>query len=103
MMRIKLVGIVLIVVAILGFIYFTLAIPVDLYMYELSPYFPADPGFLMPFLQWDVFDWRWGIAIPVYTIIVVCCVVLIWVGGKMVTTPPSQPKERVESAEGREP
>ncbi len=101
MMRIKILGTFLIAVADLSIVYFTLAIPVDLYFYELGPEFMEGPGFLVPFLPWDLFDWRWGVAIPVYAAIVVLCAGLIWMGGKMVTTPPPQPVPLAEREEGR--
>ncbi len=103
MMRIKLAGTVLITIAVLGIIFFTLAIPVDLYFYEMGPEFIEGPGFLLPFVPWDLFNWEWAVAIPIFAAIVVFCGVLIWVGGKMMTTPPPQPIPLTEREEGREP
>ncbi len=102
MMKIKLAGMFLIAIAGIGIIFLTLAIPVDLYFYEMGPEFMEGPGFLVPFLPWDLFDWRWGIAIPMYAAMMFLCGVLIWVGGKMVTTPPPQPIALGELEEGRE-
>jgi hypothetical protein len=101
-LRTKLLGTLLITVAVLGIIYFTLVIPVDLFLNEMGPGFMANPGFLVPFLPGDIFDWRWGVAIPVYAAIVVVCGILIWVGSKMVTTPRPQPDQLVEREEGLE-
>ena len=94
--RIRVLGILLCLGSITSIIYFTLAIPVDLYLVEMSPYFMDGPGFLFPGLAWDLFDWRWAIAIPVYLFILFCCGVFLWMGGKMVTTVPTTPT-RIEN------
>jgi hypothetical protein len=66
MMRIKILGTFLIAGSILGIVFFTLALPIDLYFFEMSPYFTDGSGFVVSFLPWDVFDWRWALTIPVY-------------------------------------
>ncbi len=98
MIRIKVGGLVLVVLAILGIIFVTLALPVDLYLYEMGPYFADGPGFVVYFIPWDIFDWRWALTIPIYLLLVVGCVGLLYIGGKMVTTPAPKPT-RVEERE----
>jgi hypothetical protein len=91
MMRIKILGTFLIAGSILGIVFFTLALPIDLYFFEMSPYFTDGSGFVVSFLPWDVFDWRWALTIPVYGILVLACILIIWIGSKMVTTPALKP------------
>jgi hypothetical protein len=100
MMRIKVLGAFLIASSILGIIFFMLALPVDLYYYEMSPYFAEGPGFVVSSLPWDIFDWRWAITIPVYSFFTLACIFLMWMGFKLVTTPlpnPARLEERDEA------
>jgi len=41
-------------------------------------------------------DWQWMVVIPVWLIIAIICIILIWIGYSMLTTPPPVPLEELE-------
>ncbi len=80
-------------------IFYTLMVPVDLWM-ELDS-LPnlgvlAPSGFELMIGPWDIASWKWGLAIPIYLIVIVICLIAVWIGYSMVTTPPPVPLEELE-------
>ncbi len=74
-------------------------VPIDLWM-ELDQ--PAGTGVLAPsgfqlmIGNWDIANWKWGLALPIYLIVVVICLIAVWIGYSMLTTPPPVPLEELE-------
>jgi hypothetical protein len=94
----KIYGLIILVVGIVIAILYTFMVPVDLYMSEgvwLDAATNPNPGFFIAGLP-DVFNWRWGLALPIYLIVIVICLIAVWIGYSMVTTPPPVPLEELE-------
>ncbi|MHA1338658.1 MAG: hypothetical protein ACTSRZ_01370 [Promethearchaeota archaeon] len=41
-------------------------------------------------------DWEWMVVIPVWLIVAIICIIAIWIGISMLTTPPPVPLEELE-------
>ncbi|TFG21093.1 MAG: hypothetical protein EU530_01270 [Promethearchaeota archaeon] len=92
----KILGIILLVLGAFFAIAYTIMGPVDLILYNLNnsatQWWDAIPGF----------QWEWALMIPMFIVVLLVCVVLIWIGYSMITTPPPVPLEELEEELERE-
>lgn len=90
----KIIGaIVLILGALIGVIY-TMGSIVDLIMDELI----KNPNWDLAFRFFDVdwLDWRAFVVLPMWLIVILICIIAIWIGYSMLTTPAPVPLEELE-------
>ncbi len=107
----KIYGLVILVVGVLIAIFYTFMLPVDLWVAQEEAGGVLHPeGFILQIGVWDVANWKWALAIPIYLIVIVICLIAVWIGYSMVTTPPPVPLEELEeeleaeeSKEGKKP
>ena len=74
---------------------------VDLYLEAANI---GQKGFQMPFVsQWtienwgfDIFSWRLFVVLPLWLLVVLICIIAIWIGYSMLTTPAPVPLEELE-------
>ena len=79
---------------------YTLGSIVDLYLEAVG----AASGFQMPVVsQWtldnlgyDIFSWRLFVVLPLWLLVVLICIIAIWIGYSMLTTPAPVPLEELE-------
>ncbi len=92
----KILGVILLVLGALIAVFYTMMGPVDLIMHNLRPlaeqFWDAIPGF----------QWEWALMIPMFIVVLLVCVVMIWIGYSMITTPPPVPLEELEEELERE-
>ena len=92
----KILGVVLLVLGVLIVVFYTLMGPVDLILTVVEStamsWLRNIPGF----------SWTWALMIPMYIVVLLVCVVLIWLGYSMITTPPPVPLEELEEELERE-
>lgn len=84
-------------VGILIAIIYTLGSIVDLYMETLGN---TANGFSIPLLTqmlgFDPFSWQLFTVAPLWLIVILICVIAIWIGYSMLTTPAPVPLEELE-------
>ncbi|MFX0140586.1 MAG: hypothetical protein ACFFDN_43500 [Candidatus Hodarchaeota archaeon] len=92
----KVIGLVIMIVGILIAVIYTLGSIVDLYLQSgfLNPN-PVEDGFMIPGLP-DLFDWRLFVVAPLWLIVILICVIAVWIGYSMLTTPAPVPLEELE-------
>ncbi len=92
----KIIGLIIMVVGILLAVVYTLGSIVDLYLQGtfLNPN-PNPDGFIIPGLP-DLFDWKLFVVGPLWLIVILICVIAIWIGYSMLTTPAPVPLEELE-------
>jgi hypothetical protein len=92
----KILGIILLVLGFLFLVIYTVMGPVDLIFYNLNAdavqFWDAIPGF----------QWEWALMIPMFIVVLLVCIVMIWIGYSMITTPPPVPLEELEEELERE-
>lgn len=92
----KILGIILLVLGVFFIFAYTIMGPVDLILYNLdqnaTQFWDVIPGF----------QWEWALMIPMFIVVLLVCVVLIWIGYSMITTPPPVPLEELEEELERE-
>ena len=83
-------------VGILIAVIYTLGSIVDLYLQSgFLNATPIEDGFFIPGLP-DIFDWRLFVVAPLWLIVILICVIAIWIGYSMLTTPAPVPLEELE-------
>ena len=96
----KIIGLIIMLVGIIIAILYTLGSIVDLYLEAVG--FSA--GFQMPIIsEWtinnlgfDIFSWRLFVVLPLWLLVVLVCIIAIWIGYSMLTTPAPVPLEELE-------
>ena len=92
----KILGIILLALGALIFVAFLFMGPIDLIYYNLdstaTQWWDSIPGF----------QWEWALMIPMFIVVVLICVVMVWIGYSMITTPPPVPLEELEEELERE-
>ncbi len=93
----KIYGLVILAVGVLIAVFYTIMLPVDLWVTQENLGGVLRPeGFEFMIGVWDVANWKWALAIPIYLIVVVICLIAVWIGYSMLTTPPPVPLEELE-------
>ena len=92
----KILGYILLSLGGLLFVFYTLIGPVDLILESVGSdaigWLRGVPGF----------NWKFSVMIPMFIVVVLVCMVLIWIGYSMITTPPPVPLEELEEELERE-
>lgn len=92
----KVIGFIIMVVGILIAILYTLGSIVDLFMEAIG----VPGGFTMPIisdvLPFDIFSWRLFVVLPLWLLVILVCIIAIWIGYSMLTTPAPVPLEELE-------
>ena len=96
----KIIGLIIMLLGIVIMVLYTLGSIVDLYLEATG----LEKGFLMPFVsQWtidnlgyDIFSWRLFVVLPLWLLVVLICIIAIWIGYSMLTTPAPVPLEELE-------
>jgi predicted DNA-binding transcriptional regulator len=73
---------------------------VDLYLEAIG----IENGFTMPIISpwteknwgFDIFSWRLFVVLPLWLLVVLICIIAIWIGYSMLTTPAPVPLEELE-------
>ena len=81
-------------------ILYTLGSIVDLLMEAVG----VSKGFEMPLISdmtealwgFDIFSWRLFVVLPLWLLVVLICIIAIWIGYSMLTTPAPVPLEELE-------
>lgn len=89
----KIIGLIVMIVGVVIAIVYTLGSIVDLYMVTLGN--TAD-GVYIPLFGIDFLDWRLFVVLPLWLIVILICVIAIWIGYSMLTTPAPVPLEELE-------
>ena len=90
----KVIGALIMAIGILIAIVYTMGSIIDL-LYDTVWYNPDwDAAFQI--LGVDVLDWRLFVVAPLWLIVILTCVIAIWIGYSMLTTPAPVPLEELE-------
>ena len=93
----KIIGLLIMLVGVIIAIVYTLGSVVDLYMETLGG---VDGGFSVKFLSdlfgVDLFSWRLFVVAPLWLLVILVCIIAIWIGYSMLTTPAPVPLEELE-------
>jgi hypothetical protein len=98
----KIIGLIIMLLGIIIMVLYTLGSIVDLYLEAVGP--TGNKGFEMPIIsQWtetylgyDIFSWRLFVVLPLWLLVVLICIIAIWIGYSMLTTPAPVPLEELE-------
>ncbi|MHA1821747.1 MAG: hypothetical protein ACTSU2_10750 [Promethearchaeota archaeon] len=90
----KIIGLLIILVAVVLIIGYTIIGPIDLYA-------ESHAGTLLDTsTQWlrniSGMNWKWAVVGPLWLVVLLVGVIAIWIGFSMVTTPPPLPLEELE-------
>jgi len=96
----KIIGLIIMLLGIVIMVLYTLGSIVDLYLEATV----GGKGFYMPivsqwtesFLGYDIFSWRLFVVLPLWLLVVLICIIAIWIGYSMLTTPAPVPLEELE-------
>ncbi|MFX1257598.1 MAG: hypothetical protein ACFFAN_07060 [Promethearchaeota archaeon] len=95
----KLIGLLIMLVGIFVAIIYTLGSIVDLFM-ESKLGGSHKNGFEIPFLTdlfgIDLFSWKLFVVAPLFLLVILICIIAIWIGYSMLTTPAPVPLEELE-------
>ena len=92
----KIIGLIIMVIGILIAVVYTLGSIVDLYLQSSwAGAAQSAQGFVIPGLP-DIFDWQLFVVAPLWLIVILICVIAIWIGYSMLTTPAPVPLEELE-------
>ena len=93
----KIIGLLIMLVGVIIAIVYTLGSVVDLYMETLGG---VAGGFSVKFLSdlfgVDLFSWRLFVVAPLWLLVILVCIIAIWIGYSMLTTPAPVPLEELE-------
>ena len=93
----KIIGLLIMLVGVIIAIVYTLGSVVDLYMETLGG---VTGGFAIKFLTdlfgVDLFSWRLFVVAPLWLLVILVCIIAIWIGYSMLTTPAPVPLEELE-------
>ncbi len=93
----KIIGLLIMLVGVIIAIVYTLGSVVDLYMETLGG---VTGGFEVKFLTnlfgVDLFSWRLIVVAPLWLLVLLVCIIAIWIGYSMLTTPAPVPLEELE-------
>jgi hypothetical protein len=93
----KIIGLLIMLVGVIIAIVYTLGSVVDLYMETLGG---VTGGFEVKFLSQlfgvDLFSWRLFVVAPLWLLVILVCIIAIWIGYSMLTTPAPVPLEELE-------
>jgi len=93
----KIIGLLIMLVGVIIAIVYTLGSVVDLFMETLGG---VTGGFEVPFLTnlfgVDLFSWRLFVVAPLWLLVILVCIIAIWIGYSMLTTPAPVPLEELE-------
>ena len=93
----KIIGLLIMLVGVIIAIVYTLGSVVDLYMETLGG---VTGGFQVEFLSKlfgvDLFSWRLFVVAPLWLLVILVCIIAIWIGYSMLTTPAPVPLEELE-------
>ncbi len=93
----KIIGLLIMLVGVIIAIVYTLGSVVDLYMETLGG---VTGGFEIKFLTnlfgVDLFSWRLFVVAPLWLLVILVCIIAIWIGYSMLTTPAPVPLEELE-------
>ena len=94
----KIIGLLIMLVGFVIAIVYTFGSIVDLMME--SSLFGVSGGFQIEFLTnllgIDIFSWRLFVVLPIWILVILICVIAIWIGWSMLTTPAPVPLEELE-------
>jgi hypothetical protein len=90
----KIIGAIVAILGILIGVVYTMGSLVDLLMDELF----NNPGWDLAFRFFgiDWLDWRLFVVLPLWLIVILICIIAIWIGYSMLTTPAPVPLEELE-------
>ena len=91
----KIIGLVIMLVGVLLAIVYTLGSIVDLFMESSiggSQALGFDIPILTDMLSFDPFSWKLFVVAPLWLIVILVCVIAIWIGYSMLTTPAPVPQ-----------
>ncbi|MFX0140915.1 MAG: hypothetical protein ACFFDN_45170 [Candidatus Hodarchaeota archaeon] len=95
----KVIGALIMIFGIIIAILYTLGSIVDLFL-ESSLGGGWRNGFSIPalteLLGFDIFSWRLFVVLPIWLLVVLICIIAIWIGYSMLTTPAPVPLEELE-------
>ncbi|MHA1727285.1 MAG: hypothetical protein ACTSWY_00975 [Promethearchaeota archaeon] len=91
----KIIGAVIMIVAILIIIGYTIIGPIDLL---LESSWAANFSWLVVPTEWlrNLLSWRWALMIPMWLVVFLVGIIAAWIGFSMLTTPPPVPLEELE-------
>ncbi|TXT54977.1 MAG: hypothetical protein BAJALOKI2v1_720002 [Promethearchaeota archaeon] len=89
----KIIGLIVMIVGILIAIIYTLGSIVDLFMVTIGG---NTDGLVFRIFDWDVLDWRLFVVAPLWLMVILICIIGIWIGYSMLTTPAPVPLEELE-------
>ena len=96
----KIIGLIIMLFGIIIAILYTLGSIVDLWMQAVW----GGAGFKMPIISdftidnwgFDIFSWSLFVVLPLWVLVVLICIIAIWIGYSMLTTPAPVPLEELE-------
>ncbi|MHA1688566.1 MAG: hypothetical protein ACTSUN_04415 [Promethearchaeota archaeon] len=83
------------IVGVIIAIIYTLGSVVDLYMATIGKQ-PSGIDLTSDWLGVDLLDWRLFVVAPMWLIIILVCIIAVWIGYSMLTTPAPVPLEELE-------
>ncbi|TFF63782.1 MAG: hypothetical protein EU521_00315 [Promethearchaeota archaeon] len=93
-MKDKVIGLIVMILGILIAIVYTMGSVIDLWFNTLG----ANPDWdlLLNFFGIDWLNWKLFVVLPMWLMIILICIIAIWIGYSMLTTPAPVPLEELE-------
>jgi hypothetical protein len=93
-MKDKVIGLIVMILGILIAIVYTMGSVIDLWFNTLGGNSGWDAWIRLFNIDW--LDWRLFVVLPMWLMIILICVIAIWIGYSMLTTPAPVPLEELE-------
>ena len=92
----KIIGAVIMILAILLIIVYTVIGPIDLLLTSDLPALDWFDGITAWLRNINGFNWKWAMMLPMFMVVFLISVIAAWIGFSMLTTPPPVPLEELE-------
>jgi hypothetical protein len=89
----KLIGVIILLLAIVVGILYTLMGPVDYWLKKTG----QEPMDILAFLYAiPGFNWEVAVILPLWLVVILVCIIAAWIGVSMITTPPPVPLDELQ-------
>ncbi len=92
----KLIGVVILLLAIVVGIIYTLMGPVDYWLKKTGREAEEVMGFLSFLYAIQGFNWEVAVILPLWLVVILVCLIAGWIGISMITTPPPVPLDELQ-------
>lgn len=92
----KLIGVIILLLAIVIGVVYTLMGPVDYWLKKTAQDVAATMGPIAFLYDITGFNWEVAIILPLWLVVILVCIIAAWIGVSMITTPPPVPLDELQ-------